>query len=215
MALAIFSLSTIFPNFANAADEDYDVLSQVSEDKCINILVDTGNDTGNQKFYYNGNVVDVPADYVAIKDVQIGGDRLGFVAWKGANNGTGEVFVDDQVVGSVIDWPAYNPDSDYLMVVNADYQLKINDKHVAYLRIVGLKSIDVAKAAAGYKALPVFHVIFDNQDLGEILAGERIKLNGDYVIFRKYINNHFHIFANNKDLGIGNHGNFDGKNIAI
>ncbi len=217
VVLAIFSLTLSLPNLASAAS-DYSALNDLSTDKCLNILVDTGNVQGVQEFYYNGEVVDIPNDYISISQAQIAGDRMGYIAWKSPlNGGKGEVLVDGKSFGSVIDWAQYNPQSiDFQMVSNADFKLKINQEHVVYLRMVGLSEISAAKAAAGYKGTPIFHVIFDNQDFGEIATGDTdFRLNGNYVIFKKLIKGQYHIFANDKDLGVGYHGDYDGKNIAL
>src|SRR3989339_194611 len=218
--LLLFSLTVVFSNSASAADADYEVMSTVSEDKCINILVDTGNIAGEQKFYYNGHVVDAPDDYFSISDAKIDGERVGFIAWKTPNDGgLGEVFVDDESFGSVISWTGYDPKSanslDYSMVTNFNYQLNISGDHVAYLRLVGFTAVSQAKADAGYKGNPIFHVILDGKDLGEISSQSKIHFNGNNLIYSKLVKGKSHVFANNKDLGLGVVGDFDGKNKSL
>src|SRR3989339_452003 len=184
--LLLFSLTVVFSNSASAADADYEVMSTVSEDKCINILVDTGNIAGEQKFYYNGHVVDAPDDYFSISDAKIDGERVGFIAWKTPNDGgLGEVFVDDESFGSVISWTGYDPKSanslDYSMVTNFNYQLNISGDHVAYLRLVGFTAVSQAKADAGYKGNPIFHVILDGKNKSLVNDKFNLYYNGKKV----------------------------------
>lgn len=198
--------------------DDYWVFNQASNDHCVNILIST-EDGANKLFIYNGEAIKTPAEYDSISNVAIYNNHIGYIAWKSAPGGgtvatvTGDVLVDNKQVGTVVDWSNNNPAP--IDFPSQNYQLKINDNHVAYLKFVGMESISAAKAAAGFKGQSVFHMIFDGKDLGEVGADHYIKMNGNYIIYVRKINNKWHVFANEKDLGVGISGDFDGKNKAV
>lgn len=197
--------------------DDYWVFNQVSNDRCVNILIST-KDGADKLFIYNGEAIKIPAGYLFISDAVIHNNHIGYIAWKTPlNGGVGDVFVDGKQVGTVVGWADYNPMSiDFQMVSNYNYHLNISDNHVAYLKLVGFGSVSAAKSVAGFKGEPIFHMMYDDKDLGEVVASNKeIKMNGDYIIYVKKIKNKEHLFANTKDLGVGIAGDFDGKNKAV
>ena len=173
------------------SDEELKTYASLSQEKCLNVLI-SSEDRG---WYYNGEPVD-PEE--KIRDVHIAGDRIGYVKMN-------SVIIDGEDVGST------NVSDDQNRFYEVRPQLKLNEKHFAFFRLMSLDR---------KRHMPTYHLIYDGEDFGEA-AMFSYKLSGDYIIHETSFDRDVPIkltkhklFANGKKIADGGFGDYDGKNLA-
>ncbi len=163
--------------------DELQTYTSLAAEQCVNVLISSS----RRGTYYNGEPIE-PSPSQA----HIAGDRIGYVRGN-------TVIVDGKEVGALndINFPVTRPGEN----------LKLNEKHFAYHRLVGLDADRV----------PISHLIFDGKDLGPANLF-LYRLNGDFVIYGRTDEQggkrEEDLFANGKKIADGAFGDYDGKNIA-